>query len=126
MDRRKPAPKFLNLLQIELPPGGIASIAHRISGILLFLSIPLLAWLFGLSLHSEQGYRAAQVYLHSLPLQLLALLLVWSLVHHLLAGLRHLLLDLEIGISRSAARASAWVVNIGALALTALYLVSVL
>ena len=52
--------KFLNLLQIELPPGGIASIAHRISGVLMFLSIPLLAWLFGLSLQSEQGWRAAQ------------------------------------------------------------------
>jgi succinate dehydrogenase / fumarate reductase cytochrome b subunit len=126
MDRRKPAPKFLNLLQIALPAGGIASIAHRISGVLMFLSIPLLAWLFGLSLQSEQGYRTALDYLQCLPLQLLALLLVWSLAHHLLAGLRHLLLDLEIGISRAGARTSAWVVNIGALALSAFYLVSLL
>jgi succinate dehydrogenase / fumarate reductase, cytochrome b subunit len=122
MDRRKPAPKFLNLLQIELPPGGIASIAHRVSGVFMFMSIPLVAWLFGLSLQDEQGFRAALDYLQCLPLRLVSLLLVWSLAHHLLAGFRHLLLDLEIGISRSRARASAWVVNIGALALTALYL----
>lgn len=124
MDRRKPAPKYLNLLQIELPPGGIASIAHRISGVLMFLAIPLLAWLFSLSLQSEQGYRMALDYLHRLPLRLLSLLLVWALAHHLLAGIRHLLLDLEIGITRSRGRTSAWIVNLGALALTALYLAS--
>jgi len=122
MDKHKPAPKFLNLLQIELPPGGIASIAHRVSGVLMFLSIPLVAWLFGLSLQDEQGYRAALDYLQCLPLRLLSLLLVWSLAHHLLAGLRHLFLDLEIGISRTRARTSAWVVNLGALALTVVYL----
>jgi succinate dehydrogenase cytochrome b subunit len=124
MDRPKPAPKFLNLLQIELPPGGIASIAHRISGVLMFLSIPLLAWLFGLSLQDEEGYRAALGYLQQPPLRLLSLVLVWALAHHLLAGLRHLFLDLEIGMSRTGARASALLVNLGALALTALYLVS--
>ncbi len=124
MDRPKQAPKFLNLLQIDLPPGGIASIAHRISGIIMFLSLAPAAWLFALSLHSEAGYRAALDWLQSPALGWLALLLVWSLAHHLLAGCRHLLLDLHIGIRRGAARASAWVVNLGALALTALFLVS--
>ena len=126
MDRSKPAPKFLNLLQIKLPVGGIASIAHRLSGVLMFISIPLLAWLFALSLQNEQDYQTALEYLRSLPLRLLALVLVWSLSHHLLAGLRHLLLDIEIGVDRQAARMTAWLVNIGALALTALYLVSLL
>lgn len=91
----------------------------------MFLSIPLVAWLFALSLQDEQGYLAAQDYLRCLPLRLLALVLVWSLAHHLLAGMRHLLLDLEIGITRSSGRATAWVVNIGALVLVALYLVVV-
>ncbi len=126
MDRFKPAPKFLNLLQIKLPPGGIASIAHRISGVLMFFSIPLVAWLFGLSLQNEQTYQMALAYLHSLPVRLLSVVLVWSLVHHLLAGLRHLLLDIEIGIDRHQARFSAWLVNLGGLLLTALYLVILL
>lgn len=126
MERPKPAPKFLNLLQIELPPGGIASIAHRISGVVMFLSIPLLTWLFALSLQSEQGYARALEVLRLLPVRLLMLVLAWSLAHHLLAGIRHLLLDLEVGMSRRAARRSAWLVNLGALALTALLLVATL
>lgn len=126
MERRKPAPKFLNLLQIQLPPGGIASIAHRVSGVLMFLSIPLLTWLFALSLQSEQGYRDALGILRLLPVRAATLVLAWSLAHHLLAGVRHLLLDLEIGMSRAAARRSAWLVNIGALGLTALLLVAAL
>lgn len=124
MDRSRPAPKFLNLLQISLPPGGIASIAHRISGVLMFLAIPAAAWLFGLSLRSEQDYAAALAWLQQPAAKLATLLLVWSLAHHLLAGIRHLFLDLEIGISRGAGRSTAWAVNLGALALTALYLVS--
>jgi len=126
MDRFKPQPKFLNLLQIKLPPGGIASIAHRASGIFMFLAIPLIAWLFGLSLQNEQHYQAALTYLQSTPVKLLSVVLVWSLSHHLLAGLRHLLLDVEIGVDRRQARRSAWVVNLGGVLLTALYLVSLL
>ncbi len=123
MDRRRQAPKFLNLLQIRLPPGGVASIAHRISGIILFLSLAPATWLFALSLRSAAGYHTALEWLQSPAFGWLSLLLVWSLAHHLLAGCRHLLLDLQIGITRGAARASAWVVNLGALALSALFLV---
>jgi succinate dehydrogenase / fumarate reductase, cytochrome b subunit len=122
MDRHKPAPKYLNLLRIKLPPGGIASIGHRVSGVLMFLAVPFIAWLFALSLQSEQGFHAVRAQLGSLPGRLLVLALVWALSHHLLAGIRHLLLDMEIGLKKSSARASAWIVNVGALLVTALYL----
>jgi succinate dehydrogenase / fumarate reductase cytochrome b subunit len=92
----------------------------------MFLSIPLVAWLFGLSLQNEQGYQAVLEHLKSLPLRLVSVVLVWSLSHHLLAGFRHLLLDIGIGSDKEPARATAWVVNIGALAFTGLYLVSLL
>ena len=123
MATQKPAPKFLNLLRIKLPPGGVASIGHRVSGVLMFLAVPLVVWQFGLSLENPQGFEEAQRYRNSLPLQLISILLVWSLSHHLLAGIRHLLLDIELGMDKSSARASAWLVNIGALVMTALYLV---
>jgi succinate dehydrogenase / fumarate reductase cytochrome b subunit len=126
MARQKPAPKFLNLLLIKLPPGGIASIGHRISGVLMFLSIPLLAWLFGLSLENAQGFEQARQHLHSTPIMLLSVLLVWSLSHHLLAGIRHLLLDVGIGLDKATARLSAWLVNLGALLVTAWYAVKLL
>jgi len=126
MDKFKPAPKFLNLLQIKLPPGGVVSIAHRISGVLLFLAIPPAAWLFAMSLQSESYFKTAVVYLQSAPVRLLSVLLVWSLSHHLLAGVRHLLLDLDTGVDRRAARFSARLVTIGGLLLTLLYLVTLL
>lgn len=126
MARQKPAPKFLNLLLIKLPPGGIASIGHRISGVLMFLFIPLLAWLFGLSLENAQGFQQAREHLHATPIMLLSVPLVWSLCHHLLAGIRHLLLDVEIGLDKGVARFSAWLVNLGALLATAAYAVTLL
>jgi len=124
MAPKKPAPKFLNLIKIKLPPGGIASIGHRISGVLMFLSIPFIAWEFGRSLESEQSFREVQDCLQSTPVVLLSLVLVWSLSHHLLAGVRHLFLDVGIAVDRSRANATAWLVNLGALLITALYAVS--
>jgi succinate dehydrogenase / fumarate reductase cytochrome b subunit len=126
MPVNKPAPKFLNLFLIKLPAGGIVSIAHRISGMLMFLATPFVAWLFALSLQSSEGFDLARAWLESPIIAALTVLLVWSLSHHLLAGVRHLLLDVEIGMNLSPARATAWVVDIGALLLTALYVVSLL
>jgi succinate dehydrogenase / fumarate reductase cytochrome b subunit len=122
MSVRKPAPKFLNLFLIKLPPSGVVSIAHRISGVLMFLSIPVIAYLFALSLESRQGFEQVRAWLASPAAIVLTVLLVWSLSHHLLAGIRHLLLDIEIGVQRAQARTSAWLVNLGALLLTAVYL----
>ncbi len=126
MTRKKSAPKFLNLIKIKLPPAGIASIGHRISGVLMFLSIPFIAWEFGHSLQSEQGFRQVQDYLQSTPVVLLSLILAWSLSHHLLAGVRHLFLDVGVGVDKSSANATAWLVNLGALLITALYAASLL
>lgn len=92
----------------------------------MFLCIPALSWLFALSLENEQGFQQSLDYLRSTPVTLLSLLLVWSLSHHLLAGIRHLLLDVDIGLEKSAARASAWLVNLGAVLTTAGYAVSLL
>ena len=122
MSVKKPAPKFLNLLVIKLPPSGIVSIAHCVSGVLMFVSIPVIAYLFALSLESQQGFQQVRAWLASPPALVLTVLLVWSFSHHLLAGIRHLLLDIDVGVERSQARASAWVVNLGALLLTAVYL----
>jgi succinate dehydrogenase / fumarate reductase cytochrome b subunit len=122
MSVKKPAPKFLNLFLIKLPPSGIVSIAHRISGVLMFVSTPVIAYLFALSLESRQGFQQVQALLASPVAIALTVLLVWSFSHHLLAGIRHLLLDVEIGVQRAQARTSAWLVNLGAVLLTALYL----
>jgi len=116
-------PVFLNLLHIRLPVAGVMSILHRASGLLLFLTIPLLLYTLSLSLRSEQGYAEAAALLQGGLVRLLLVIVSWALCHHLLAGIRFLLIDLDIGVERAAMRRSAWLVNISAPLLTALMLV---
>jgi succinate dehydrogenase / fumarate reductase, cytochrome b subunit len=123
MPRPHSAPKYLDLLRIQMPVGAVLSIAHRISGVLLFLALPLMVYLLGLSLQGPAGYARVLDWLSSLPAQLWLILLAWSLFHHLLAGIRHLLLDIHIGVEKPQARRSAWIVNLAALALLAWVLV---
>ena len=111
-------PVFLNLLQIKLPVTGVVSIAHRISGMLLFISLPIALYLLGLSLSSEAGFELTAAIVRSLPFRLLALLALWAVLHHLLAGLRFLLIDLDIGVRKNPARASAFGVIVGGVLLT--------
>jgi len=111
-------PQYLNLLKIRLPITGIASINHRISGLILFLSIPISLYLFQLSLSSEEGYAEMLNWLSSPFIKLALVLLLWSFIHHLFAGFRFLLIDQNIGISLVRARQSAWFVVYAALIVT--------
>ena len=103
-------PKYLNLLKIRLPITGVASINHRISGLILFLSIPISLYFFQLSLSSKEGYEEMLNCISSPFIKLALVLLIWSFIHHLFAGFRFLLIDQNIGISLSTARQSAWFV----------------
>lgn len=111
-------PKYLNLLKIRLPITGIASINHRISGLMLFLAIPFSIYLLQLSLSGREGFTEMLSYLSSPIIKLVLVLLTWSFVHHLFAGFRFLLIDQNIGVSLSAARKTAWVVVYAAVIVT--------
>lgn len=104
-------PVFFNVLQIQLPVGAITSIAHRVSGILLSIGVPFSIYLLDLSTRGPDGYQRAIALLHSLPVRVLTILFAWALGHHLLAGVRHLLSDVDIGSNLSSARRSAWIIN---------------
>lgn len=106
------APVFLNLTQIRFPVTAIVSILHRLSGLLLFLALPLLIYALQQSLHSQESFAALISQIDALPIKIILAILLWSLFHHLLAGLRFLLLDIELGIQRQQARNTAWLVNI--------------
>lgn len=104
----KPRPIYLNLFAIRQPVPAVASILHRISGVLLFLvGIPLLLWFVQRSLASQAAFDAALAPLLTPFGKLVLLGLGWSYLFHLLAGLRHLALDLHIGIALAPARSSA-------------------
>ena len=115
-------PKFLNLLQIRMPIGAVASIAHRAWGTLLFLTLPIAAFLLDLSLQGPSGFDQAAALLTTPLFRALKFLLAWSLLHHLLAGLRFLFIDLEIGIAKPAARLTALLATLGAPLLALLYM----
>lgn len=115
-------PKFLNLLLIRMPVGAVASIGHRISGIFLFLSLPLAAFLLDLSLQGQAGFEQAAQLLSSPLLRLVQIVLAWSVAHHALAGLRFLLIDVDVGVEKPAARASALAVNLAAPIVALLFL----
>jgi succinate dehydrogenase / fumarate reductase cytochrome b subunit len=115
----KQRPKFLTLSEIRLPLPGFVSILHRVSGAGLFLMLPLLIYLFQLSLDPSPEGAAAFKALTGNPLVKLVLFgLSWAYLHHFCAGVRFLLLDLHIGIEKQAARSSATGVLAVSLALT--------
>jgi succinate dehydrogenase / fumarate reductase cytochrome b subunit len=107
----KPRPVYLNLLAIRQPLPAIVSILHRISGALLFVvGIPLLLWFVERSLASPEAFQSAMAPWSSVFGKLVLLVLAWAYVYHLFAGLRHLALDLHLGIRLQPARSSAAVV----------------
>ena len=118
MNIKDDRPKYLNLLKIRLPITGVASINHRISGLLLFLAIPFSLYLLQLSLKNKNGFDEVLSCLSSPVIKLALVLLTWSFVHHLFAGLRFLLIDQNIGISLPAARKTAWFVVFAAVIVT--------
>jgi succinate dehydrogenase / fumarate reductase cytochrome b subunit len=114
----KPRPKHLNLMQIRLPLPALISILHRISGAILFLSIPFLLWLFQSTLESPASFDALRAVVSN-PLVKIALLgLLWGYLHHLLAGFRHLFLDLHVGVELETARLTSKIVLVAGIALT--------
>lgn len=109
---QKKRPVFLDLLEIRLPVMALTSIFHRLSGVVLVLSLPLLVYLFDLSLRDDAGFSQVAAMLRQTEIKLLLTLLAFAISHHLLAGIRHLLIDLDIGVKRRHAIRSAWLVNL--------------
>ena len=112
--------QFPLLLAYRLPLAGLVSIMHRISGALLFVALPFLLWLFDLSLTSELSFERLRGLASNFLVKLILLLLIWSFLHHLIAGVRYLVLDLHIGLGLKSSRSSAMAVYAISLPLTLL------
>ena len=82
--------------------------------------MPLGAYVLDLSLRGPESYARVVSLLGALPSRIAAVMLAWALAHHLLAGIRHLLSDIDVGSQLSGARRSAWIVNASGLAIAAL------
>lgn len=110
----KNRPVYLNLKEFRFSLAAIVSMGHRVSGILLILSIPFLAYTLDLSLSGPEGFVAAQAITDGLFIQLLLFIVLWAILHHLLAGIRCLLIDFHIGVDSEISKLSAKAVMIGA------------
>jgi succinate dehydrogenase / fumarate reductase cytochrome b subunit len=108
------------ILSYRLPLAGIASILHRISGALMFLvGLPLVLYLFQQSLTSEISFDAYRAFVSNAFVKLVLLVVIWAYVHHFCAGIRYLLLDVHVGVTKEQAKTSAAVVIGVSVALTA-------
>ncbi len=105
-------PVYLNLLRIRQPITAITSIGHRISGVLLFLSIPCMIWMLDRSLSGPEGYQQVEAFYASGFGKAITLAVTWALAHHFFAGIRFLLLDIDWGVDIAVARKTAMVVNV--------------
>lgn len=119
-DARRPKAVFFNVLQIQMPVGALTSITHRVTGSFLAFGIPFSIYLLDLSLQGPQGYARVSGWFDAFAFRVAAVLSVWMLAHHVLAGIRHLLMDIDVGSHLPAARHSAWIVNLGGVALALL------
>ena len=101
---RKSRPKYLDLLRISLPVTGWVSIAHRVSGVGMIFLLPFFLYGLDTSLSGPPGFLRIRVWCSSFPGNLLVLAGLLALAHHVIAGLRFLLLDIHVGSELEQAR----------------------
>ena len=102
------------IVAYRLPPAGIVSILHRVSGVLLFLLMPFIIWMFDASVTSEisfdvfrSAFAAGVGFIPGWFLKLVALGLIWAYLHHLIAGVRHLWMDATHAVTKEFGQSSA-------------------
>ncbi len=89
-------------------PVAMASIMHRLSGVLVFILIPALLYMAQLSLESEAGFINMKEIFASLPVRLLVWVGLSGLLFHLFAGIKHLLADIGVAEGLQSGRVAAW------------------
>lgn len=127
----KKRPEFKNINAItdlttyRLPPAGWVSILHRVSGLLMFFLLPFIIWLFDTSVSSEYSFAVFRSAFNEglgwVPgwfFKLVALALIWAYLHHFIAGLRHLWMDMTHSVSKQFGRSSALVTLVLSIGLT--------
>lgn len=116
---------FKDLTTYRLPLAGWVSILHRASGALMFLLLPLIVWLFDTSVSSEISHDAFSAafdagigWVPGWLFKLVLLAVLWAYLHHLIAGLRHLYMDVNHAVSKEFGKSSAIVTLVLSIGLT--------
>jgi len=115
----KPRPVYLNLFAIRMPLPAVVSILHRGSGALLFLvGIPLVLCTLQRALATPESWAEMRQVFQSPLIKLITVVLAWAFIHHLFAGIRHVLMDAHVGVDLASARRSAAVALVLAVVIT--------
>jgi succinate dehydrogenase / fumarate reductase, cytochrome b subunit len=117
LTKARPVYRNINVSEIikyRLPPAGLVSILHRVSGALMFLLLPFIIWMFDKSLTSEISYdQFTSAFVAGLGIfpgwfiKLVVLGLIWGYLHHFIAGVLHLWMDMFHAVSQQQGRSSA-------------------
>ena len=115
-NNKKNRPKNLNLFTIRLPINAVVSILHRVSGVGLFLALPLILLALQYSVRSPKSYAILTNLLDTWFVKLVLVGLSWAFFHHFFAGIRHLLQDIHwmtsLNNARFSSRVILWLVGI--------------
>ena len=124
----KPRPgtmRLVDAVKYRLPLAALVSILHRASGMLMFVLLPLIVWFFDTSLSSEISYeRFSSAFVAGIGfvtgwfIKLVSLALIWSYLHHFIAGVRHLWMDMTHSVTKEQGRSSAVVTLAASVVLT--------
>ena len=128
MTKQRPGTmRLVDAVGYRLPLAGVVSILHRASGAMMFALLPFVIWLFDVSVSSEISYErftsAFVAGIGVLPAWLIkavALALIWGYLHHFIAGVRHLWMDMTHSVSKEQGRSSAVITLVASVLLTVL------
>lgn len=93
----KKRPVNLDIGTIQLPVTAYVSILHRVSGVVLFAVVGLFLWILDSSLSSEESFNSIKEFTNIFVVQIIIWLSLAALIYHLVAGLRHLVMDYGYG-----------------------------
>jgi len=126
MTKQRPGTmRLVDAVKYRLPLAGVVSILHRASGTIMFVLLPLIIWMFDTSVTSEISYGAFTSafvagigFVPGWMIKVAVLSLIWSYLHHFIAGVRHLWMDATHSVTKEQGRNSAVVTLVSSLVLT--------
>ncbi len=106
----KQRPVSIGVTSYKFPITAITSITHRITGVILFFAVPMLLWALGEASSSSQGFNNVADIIKSPLGKIVTWGIVSSVAFHVIAGVRHLIMDMGYGEEFESARVGATLV----------------